>query len=93
MVAQFGRLVYADFRERRNPGQGPYLCGGSRQGEPVLSFQRMPFMTARWSLHWPRFSPQLPGRGSLAPPGEQVQEELTVYKAKAGKCEACKLRP
>jgi hypothetical protein len=24
-----------------------------RQGEPVLSLQRMALMTVRWSLHWP----------------------------------------
>jgi hypothetical protein len=46
--------------------QGPYLCGRSRQGEPVRSFHRMPLMTVRWSLHWPPLWPCSGKSGSIS---------------------------
>ena len=45
--------------------QGPYLSGRSRQGEPVRSFQRIPLMMVRWSLHWPPLWPYSGKSGSI----------------------------
>jgi hypothetical protein len=53
--------------------QGPYLSGRSCQGEPVRSFQRMPFTTVRLSRHRPPLLPRIHGKsGSFCSQGRSV---------------------